>query len=83
MYLLLGETGVKNAGMALRLEGVAVDGVGNLLRRVIAEMHRLAGIRADAGRYEEHPRQQLAARLVGLRRQELAGLLGEIEQDRA
>ena len=69
--------------MALRLEGVAVDGVGQLLRRVVAEVHRLAGIGADAGRHEEHPRQQLAARLVGLRRQELAGLLGEIEQDRA
>ena len=46
-------------------------------------MHRLAEIGADAGRDEEHPRQQLAARLVGLGRQEFAGLFGEVEQDRA
>ena len=62
--LLLGEPRVEDAEVALRLEGVAVDRVGHLLRRVVAEVHRLAGIRADAGRDEHHPRQQFAARLV-------------------
>ena len=68
--------------MTLRLEGVAVDGVFLGLRREVAEMHRLARIGPDAGGDEHQPRQQLAALLVRLGRQELAGLLGEIEQDR-
>ncbi len=69
--------------MALRLERVAVDGVFVLLRRVVAEVHRLTRVRTDAGRHEEHPRQQFAARLVGFGRNEFAGLLAEIKQDRA
>src|SRR5579884_2090402 len=69
--------------MALPLEGVAIYGVGQLLGRVIAEVHRLAEIRADARRHKEHPGQQFAARLVGSGRQKLSGLFGEIKQDRA
>ena len=69
--------------MALRLELVARDGVGQLLRRHRLEVHGLARVGADARRDEEHPGQQLA---LGLRRiggQELAGLLGQIHQDGA
>ncbi len=45
------------------------------------EMHGLARIGADAGRDEHQPGIELAARRVAGRRQEPAGLLGEVEQD--
>ena len=68
--------------MALRLEGIAIDRVFVLLRRIHAKVHRLAGIRTDAGGDEHQPRKQLAAQLVALRRHEFAGLLAEVKQDR-
>ena len=79
---LLGQARVENGVMALRLVHVAIDGVFDFFRRVIAEMHRLAGERPDAGGDEHQPRQQFAARLVAVGRQEFSGLLGEIKQDR-
>jgi hypothetical protein len=45
-------------------------------------MHRLARIGADAGGHEHQPGQHLPAIGRGIGRQELAGLLGEVEQDR-
>ena len=68
--------------MALRLEGVAVDRVGQLLRCVSAEMHELASIGTHAGGDEHQPREQFATRLGRVVGQELAGFLGEVEQDR-
>jgi hypothetical protein len=79
---VLGEPGIDDAEVALRLEGITVDRVFVLLGRIGAKMHQLAGIRANAGSNEHQPRQQFAARLVALRRQEFAGLVGEVEQDR-
>ncbi len=52
---LLGEARIDDAEMALRLVGVAIDRVGYLLRGVVAEVHRLAGIRPDTGRHEHQP----------------------------
>jgi len=67
--------------VAQRLELVAVDGVGDLLRRVVLEVHVLAGEGPDAGGDEHQPRQHRPALRRGVRRQELAGLLGEVEHD--
>jgi hypothetical protein len=61
---------------------VAVDDVGQLLGGEMAEVDRLARIGADAGGDEHQPGQQLAAQLGCVLRQELPGLLGQIEQDR-
>src|ERR1700729_2520587 len=79
---MLGEPRVENAEMALRFESIAVKRVLDLFGRGVTEMHRLPGIGSNAGGNEHQPRQKLAAHLFALRRQELAGLLGEIEQDR-
>jgi hypothetical protein len=70
---LLGEPCVENAEVTLRLEGITVNRIFDLVRSKIAEVHRLAGIRADTGCHEHQPRQQLTARLVALRRQKLPG----------
>src|SRR5215212_7176758 len=77
----LGETSVEDAVMALGLEQVAGERVGHLLGREMLEVHRLAGERADAGGDEHQPGQHLAARRRRALGQELAGLLGEVEED--
>ena len=46
--------------MALGLVQIAVHGVGELLRRVMLEMHGLPGVGADAGRHEHQPGEQPA-----------------------
>lgn len=68
--------------MTLRFEPVAFDGVGHFLRRIALEMHGLAGIGPDAGCDEHQPGEQPAAVRRGVRRQEPAGFLREIQQDR-
>src|SRR3990167_8405815 len=60
--------------------GVAVDGVLDLLRRIQAEVVRLAQHRAHASHLEHQPLQHLELRAVRLR-QELAGPGREVEQD--
>ena len=67
--------------MPLRLAPVAVDGVVQAGGRGQLEVHRLAGERAEAGRDEKQPGQQF--RPVFGRTAELAGLVGEVKQDRA
>src|ERR1700728_847056 len=66
--------------MPLRLAPVAVDGVVGAGGCEQLEVHRLAGERGEAGRDEEEPGQEL--RSVIRRTAELAGLVGEVEQDR-
>src|SRR3954462_9246774 len=66
--------------MAQSLELVAVHGVGDFLRRVVLEVHVLAGERPDTRGDEHQPRDHWPA-VRRLLRQELAGLLGEIEHD--
>ena len=68
--------------MALRLEGVTVDRVGQLLRCVSVEMHGLTSIGTYAGDDEHQPRQQFATGLGRVLGKEFAGFLGEVEQDR-
>src|ERR1700746_222811 len=68
--------------MALRLEGITVDGIFDLFRRKITEVHRLAGIRTNAGSHKHQPRQKFAACLIAFLRQKLAGLLSEVEENR-
>ena len=58
---------------------IALDGVRQLLRRMVTEVNALARIRADTGRNEHQPRQQIA--LIRSPRHELASLAAEIEQD--
>ena len=67
--------------MALGFVQVPVDRVGHLLGREMAEVHGLPRIGPDAGGNEHQPGQQLAAQLGRALGQELAGLLGEVEQD--
>ena len=67
--------------MPLRLELVAVMGVVDLFRREMLEVDGLARERTDAGRGEHQPGQQFTAIDGRIRRQELAGLFGEVEQD--
>jgi len=68
--------------VALRLEDVAVDRVLDLLGRVVLEVYGLTAIGADARGDKHQPRKQLAAIGGRVGRKKLAGLIGEIEQDR-
>ena len=61
-------------------EVVAVDGIGDRLGRVVLEVHALAAEGPDARGDEHQPRQHRPA--VLRRRQELAGLLRQVQQDR-
>src|SRR5918996_837179 len=74
-----GEMIVQNLVVAFGLAPVAVHGVGEAVGCYELEMHGLAGERADAGRDEQEPGQEL--RPVFRRTEELAGLVREIEQD--
>ena len=73
---------VDHAVDALGLVGVAVDRVLEFLGRIPAEMMRLAEHRADTRHLEHQPLDDvvLSARV---RRHQLAGLLGQVHQDRA
>ena len=79
----IGEVIVEDGIVALRLELIAVMGivVVLVLRREVLEVHRLTRVGPDAGRHEHQPGQQLRAILRRVRRQELAGLFRQIEQD--
>ena len=72
---------VDDAPVPLGLEGVAVDGVGLGLGREQLEVHRLAAIGADAGGHEHQPRVHVGAQRRRVGGQELAGLLGQVQQD--
>src|ERR687892_870879 len=75
-----GQMVVQHLVVPLRLALVAVHGIVKaLLGRGELEMHGLAGERADAGRDEQEPGQEL--RPVFRRTEELAALVREIEQD--
>lgn len=77
-----GKALVDDAPVAPRLEIVAVHRVRLRLRREMLEVHRLPAVWADPRRDEHQPRQQLAAGSGRVVRQELAGFLGEIQQNR-
>ena len=80
--LLRREPPVHHAVEALGLVAVAIDRVGDLLRRVEPEVMGLAQHRPDAAHLEHQPLQRLvAAAQVG--GQEAPGLGGQIDQDRA
>ncbi len=76
-----GQPLVQHLEMPLRFEHIAVHRIGELLRREMPEVHRLPGIRTDAGRGEHQPGQELTTHHRRVRRQELPGLFGEIQQD--
>ncbi len=79
---MLGQPGVEHAEQAAHLALVAVDGRLDLLREVAEEHVRLSHHRADAAHLEHEPlhHQRTALRVGG---QQPAGLLGEVDQDRA
>jgi hypothetical protein len=73
---------VEHAVEPLRLLEVALLGVGRLALVVLHEVVHLPEHRADAAHLPHQPLgHAVALELVG--RQQLAGLLGEVEQDRA
>jgi len=65
----------------LGLEHVAVDRVLLGLGREQLEVHRLAATGADAGGHEHQPGMHLGAQRGRVGGQELAGLLGQVQQD--
>ena len=70
---------VQHLVVPFRLAPVTVHGIVEALGRGELEMHGLAGERAEARGDEQQPGQQLGP--VLRRAEELAGLLGEIDQD--
>src|SRR5579883_2687213 len=78
----VGEALVEHAIEAVRLLDVAVDRVGQLFRRILAEMMVLPGHRPEPAHLPEQPLQHVeaAAQILG---QELARLLCEIDEDGA
>ena len=79
-----GETLLENGEQALRFRAIAFERtfVFDVLAGELKEIDDLSEHRSDAAHLEEHPRDRLhAPRGIGW--QELAGLLGEIEKDRA
>ena len=79
---VLFEAAVDHAVEAVGLVAIAVAGVLDVLWRILQEMVRLAEHRADAAHLEHQPLQHAVAP-ARIGRQELAGLLGEVDQDRA
>src|SRR5690606_15499215 len=79
--LVLRQMAVEHLVEALRLGGETLDGVGHLLLGETHEVVRLAEHRAEAAHLPHQPLQRLHAR-TGIGGQELAALLGEIDQDR-
>ena len=75
------EPTVHDAVDAVHLVAEAVDGVGQFLGRVMAEMVRLPGFGTEIGHLPEQPLVDLdaAAFVLGI---EFAGLAAEILQDR-
>ncbi len=78
---MLGELRVQDPEVALRFVRIAVDRV-RQVGRIVFEVHRLAGIRANSCCHEHEPGQHRAARCRRVFRQELTGLFGEVQQDR-
>ena len=73
---------IEHAKEPVGLLDMALHGVGNALRRVLHEVVVLAGHGSEAAHLPEHPLERcLAAAHVGA--DEAAGLLGEIDEDRA
>jgi hypothetical protein len=72
---------VHDAVNAMHLVHEAVDGVGELVRRIVAEMVRLAGLGPEIGHLPKQPLLDFdpAALILGI---ELAGLAAEILQNR-
>jgi len=71
---------VEDAVEPVDLVAVAVDGVGNFIHRVIAEVIVLAGHRAEIAHLPEQPLDRVGARAQILC-QKRPVLLGKIEQD--
>src|SRR3546814_2308277 len=61
---------------------LACNRLRDFLRRVLAEVMVLAGHRSEPGHLPEQPLQRVVAS-ANVGRQELAGLLGQIREDRA
>ncbi|KAG1252316.1 hypothetical protein G6F68_011843 [Rhizopus microsporus] len=78
---VLGQALVHHPVQAAHLVVIALDRIRDLLRRVHIEVTHLAAHRAQTGHLPEQPFQggDAAARVAG---QELAGLLGQVQQDR-
>ena len=81
-YSRLRQPLVQHAMQALDLVGVALDRVGQLLRRVGREMVVLAEHRPDPAHLEHQP-LQAGEPVARVGRDQLPGLLGEVDQDRA
>ena len=78
----VGEPLVHHAEQAIDLVAVAIDRVGNLLRRIGAEVIVLTRHRTEAAHLPEQPFQDLVARTQILA-DELAGLVGEVNKNGA
>src|ERR1700693_6019981 len=72
---------VENAIVASGFEQIALDGVVHAPRSMMSEVHRLTRVGSDAGGDKHQPRKQFAAGLWQIVRQELAGLLRQVQQD--
>ena len=79
---MIGEPPVEHAVEPVRLFQIALLGVRRLARIVFGEVVDLAEHRAGAAHLPHQPFDGAIARLAGFR-QQLAGLVGEIDQDRA
>jgi hypothetical protein len=79
--LRLREAPLEHAVKAVGLVAIAVHRVLDLLRRVLQEVVRLPEHRPDVPHLEHHPLHHLPA-LADVLGQELAGLRGEVEEDR-
>ena len=77
-----GQLGIDELPMAPGFEVEAVQSVGNGLWREELEMGELTRHRRHAGGQQHQPREHTATRCGVVGRLELAGLLGQIQQDR-
>ncbi len=80
--LAIGQTPVEHPVEPVDLVAVAIDGVGQLVLRIVRKVVVLAGHRPEPAHLPEQPLDRFGA-ASHVARDELAGLVGEIEQDRA
>ena len=77
----LGQALIEHAVQPRHFVGVAVDGVGDFLDRIVGEVVVLTEHRADAAHLEHHPFQAFIAPERILRDQLAAGLFRQIDHD--